>query len=47
MQRIAKYRDFTWGKFKPFATLRQGRKTQRKFTMGLVLRCVNDALTCL
>ena len=22
----AKYRDFTWGKFEPFATLRRGKK---------------------
>ena len=26
MRRIAKYSDFTWGKFEPFATLRRGKR---------------------
>ena len=46
MQCIAKYRDFIWGKFKPFQPCkgaRRGRKTHRKFTMGLILPRVNDA----
>ena len=47
MRRIAKCRDLTWGKFEAFAIILQGvrggRKTCRKFMMGLILRHVNNA----
>ena len=45
MPHIAKYRDFTWGKFEPFTTLQGVKRWSqnfRKFTMGLILG-VKDA----